>query len=305
MDDTYDFSVSDLTVSPITVYQGRSCTVSFISDNWNHAKHTRMPARKAYYISAEYLIGRLVYSNLYNLGILDEMKQLFAQRGVDLAVLEDIEDAALGNGGLGRLAACFLESLSTLALPAYGCGIRYHYGIFEQRIENGYQVEAPDNWLENGNVWEVPSPDDSVVVNFGNMDKIVRIDFNSRSAWIEAGVKVVPVVPSVAIARRVERGGATAVIAEGTESGGHVGELTTMALVPQIVDAVKIPVIGMGGVSSAEDVIEMMLAGATAVEIGAANLVNPFVCRDIIRDLPTVMDRYGINTLNEIIGGAK
>ena len=95
-----------------------------ISDNWNLSKQNRQHQRKAYYISAEYLIGRLVYSNLYNLGILDEMKQLFADRGVDLACLEEIEDAALGNGGLGRLAACFLDSAASTDIPLSGYGLR-------------------------------------------------------------------------------------------------------------------------------------------------------------------------------------
>ncbi|MBO7251859.1 MAG: glycogen/starch/alpha-glucan phosphorylase, partial [Oscillospiraceae bacterium] len=109
---TYDVSLREASAQELHEALGEAVMMA-ISDNWNHAKHTRMPARKAYYISAEYLIGRLVYSNLYNMGILDEMKQLFAQQGVDLAILEDVEDAALGNGGLGRLAACFLDSAAS------------------------------------------------------------------------------------------------------------------------------------------------------------------------------------------------
>ena len=121
----YNHDVSLLDAKPVQLHDALGSAVMMaISDNWNHAKHTRMPARKAYYISAEYLIGRLVYSNLYNLGILDEMKQLFAQRGVDLAILEEIEDAALGNGGLGRLAACFLDSAASIDIPLSGYGLR-------------------------------------------------------------------------------------------------------------------------------------------------------------------------------------
>ncbi|MBQ7858283.1 MAG: glycogen/starch/alpha-glucan phosphorylase, partial [Oscillospiraceae bacterium] len=106
-----------------------------ISDNWSHSKQCRMHERKAYYFSAEYLIGRLVYSNMYNLGILDEMKQLFAERGVDLAILEDVEDAALGNGGLGRLAACFLDSAASINVPLSGYGLRYRFGLFKQSFD--------------------------------------------------------------------------------------------------------------------------------------------------------------------------
>jgi starch phosphorylase len=109
---TYDISLQEAT--PQQLHEALSHAVMMaISDKWNRAKHTRQHQRKAYYISAEYLIGRLVYSNLYNLGVLDEMKQVFAEKGVDLAVLEDVEDAALGNGGLGRLAACFLDSAAS------------------------------------------------------------------------------------------------------------------------------------------------------------------------------------------------
>ena len=113
---TYDVSLQEATPQELHEALGDAVMMA-ISDNWNRSKRTRMHQRKAYYFSAEYLIGRLVYSNLYNLGILDEMKQLFAERGVDLAILEDIEDAALGNGGLGRLAACFLDSAASTDMP--------------------------------------------------------------------------------------------------------------------------------------------------------------------------------------------
>ena len=104
-----------------------------ISDNWTKTKRRQAPGRRAFYFSAEYLVGRLVYSNLFNLGILREMKAAFAEKGVDLACLEHIEDAALGNGGLGRLAACFLDSAATLDLPLTGYGLRYRFGLFKQR----------------------------------------------------------------------------------------------------------------------------------------------------------------------------
>ena len=138
-----------------------------ISDNWNHSKHTRMHQRKAYYISAEYLIGRLVYSNLYNLGILDEMKQLFAERGVDLAILEDVEDAALGNGGLGRLAACFLDSAASTNTPLSGYGLRYKFGLFKQRFdEKGNQVENADDWTRFGDPWSYRRYNHTVKIQF-------------------------------------------------------------------------------------------------------------------------------------------
>ncbi len=114
-----------------------------ISDQWTRCRKERAPLRKAYYFSAEYLMGRLIYSNLYNLGILKEMREDFARKGVDLALLEEVEDAALGNGGLGRLAACFLDSAATLKLPLTGYGLRYRFGLFKQRFE-GRQSEGDD-----------------------------------------------------------------------------------------------------------------------------------------------------------------
>ena len=136
---TYDVSLKEATPQELHEALGVAVMMA-ISDNWNRSKKTRMHQRKAYYFSAEYLIGRLVYSNLYNLGILDDMKHLFAERGVDLAVLEDIEDAALGNGGLGRLAACFLDSAASCNIPLSGYGLRYKFGLFKQSFdENGSQ----------------------------------------------------------------------------------------------------------------------------------------------------------------------
>ena len=121
---TYDVSLKEATPQQLHEALGQAVMMS-IAERWSDAKRTRLLSRKAYYISAEYLIGRLVYSNMFNLGILDEMKQLFAERGVDLAVLEDIEDAALGNGGLGRLAACFLDSAASINLPLRSCTKRW------------------------------------------------------------------------------------------------------------------------------------------------------------------------------------
>ena len=163
---TYDVSLQEATPQELHEALGEAVMMA-ISDNWNQAKHIRMHERKAYYISAEYLIGRLVYSNLYNLGILDEMKKLFADRGVDLAVLEDIEDAALGNGGLGRLAACFLDSAASCNLPLSGYGLRYKFGLFKQSFDEfGNQKENADDWSKYGDPWSYRRYNHTVKVKF-------------------------------------------------------------------------------------------------------------------------------------------
>ena len=163
---TYDVSLQEATPQELHEALGVAVMMA-ISDNWNNSKHTRMHQRKAYYISAEYLIGRLVYSNLYNLGILDDMKQLFAERGVDLASLEDIEDAALGNGGLGRLAACFLDSAASCNIPLSGYGLRYKFGLFKQSFdEQGRQKENADDWSKFGDPWSYRRYNHTVKVSF-------------------------------------------------------------------------------------------------------------------------------------------
>ena len=163
---TYDVSLQEATPQELHEALGQAVMMA-ISENWNNSKHARMHNRKAYYISAEYLIGRLVYSNLYNLGILDEMKQLFAERGVDLAVLEDIEDDALGNGGLGRLAACFLDSAASCNIPLSGYGLRYRFGLFKQSFDNsGSQVESADDWTKFGDPWSYRRYNHTVKVSF-------------------------------------------------------------------------------------------------------------------------------------------
>ena len=163
---TYDVSLQEATPQELHEALGQAVMMA-ISENWNHSKHARIHNRKAYYISAEYLIGRLVYSNLYNLGILDEMKQLFAERGVDLAVLEDIEDDALGNGGLGRLAACFLDSAASCNIPLSGYGLRYRFGLFKQSFDNsGSQVESADDWTKFGDPWSYRRYNHTVKVQF-------------------------------------------------------------------------------------------------------------------------------------------
>ena len=163
---TYDVTLQEATPQELHEALGEAVMMA-ISDNWSSSKKARLQQRKAYYFSAEYLIGRLVYSNLYNLGILDEMKQLFAAQGVDLAVLEDIEDAALGNGGLGRLAACFLDSAASCDLPLSGYGLRYKFGLFKQSFdEQGSQKENADDWSKYGDPWSYRRYNHTVKVKF-------------------------------------------------------------------------------------------------------------------------------------------
>ncbi len=163
---TYDVSLREASPQELHEALGQAVMMA-ISDTWSKCKKTREHQRKAYYISAEYLVGRLVYSNLYNLGILDEMKQLFAERGVDLAVLEDIEDAALGNGGLGRLAACFLDSAASINVPLSGYGLRYKFGLFKQSFDsNGSQKENSDDWSKFGDPWSYRRYNHTVKVSF-------------------------------------------------------------------------------------------------------------------------------------------
>ena len=164
----YDHDVSLEEATPQALHQALGQAVMMaMADRWSDSKKSRKSSRKAFYISAEYLIGRLVYSNLFNLGILEEMKELFAQRGVDLAVLEDIEDDALGNGGLGRLAACFLDSAVSCDLPLSGYGLRYRFGLFKQRFDqDGSQVEMADDWTKYGDPWSYRRYKHTVKISF-------------------------------------------------------------------------------------------------------------------------------------------
>ena len=135
-----------------------------IGKNWAGSERARSKKRNAFYLSAEFLTGRLVYNNLFCMGVLEEVKQLLSEKGVDIAIMEDVEDAALGNGGLGRLAACFLDSAATMDLPLTGYGLRYRYGLFKQEIINGAQHEIPDDWTKYGDPWSVRMDEYAVVV---------------------------------------------------------------------------------------------------------------------------------------------
>ena len=142
--------------------------MSEIADRWEKSKKTHAKNRRAYYFSAEFLMGRMIYNNLYCLGVLDEVKSMLKSKGIDINAFEDIDDAALGNGGLGRLAACFLDSAATHDVPLDGYGIRYKYGLFKQKIENGRQVEVADDWQKFGDPWCIRRIDEAVEVKFAD-----------------------------------------------------------------------------------------------------------------------------------------
>lgn len=167
-----------------------------IMDAWiaTQKEYEKKDPKIVYYMSMEFLMGRALGNNLINLTFYDEVKEALAEIGLDLNVIEDQEpDAALGNGGLGRLAACFLDSLATLGYAAYGCGIRYRYGMFKQQIVDGYQVEVPDMWLKNGNPFELRRPEYAKTVKFGGY---VRIENkNGKNHFIQEGYQSVLAVP--------------------------------------------------------------------------------------------------------------
>ena len=131
---------------------------------WAKKEADRFPRRQAAYLSMEFLVGRLIYNNLYCMGLLDEVKDLLKEKGVDIAIMEDIEDDAFGNGGLGRLAACFLDSAVTCDVPLTGYGLRFRYGLFKQNFVDGRQVEEPDDWSKFGDPWSVRRLDEAVIV---------------------------------------------------------------------------------------------------------------------------------------------
>ena len=147
-----------------------TAAMNALTPTWVKCEAKRQAHRQAYYLSAEYLVGRMVYNNLFCLGLLDDVKTLLAEKGVDIAILEDIEDDAFGNGGLGRLAACFLDSAVTTNVPLTGYGLRYRYGLFKQTFVNGYQHEEPDDWSRFGDPWSIRRIDQAVVVKMKTGD---------------------------------------------------------------------------------------------------------------------------------------
>ena len=159
-----------------------------IIDDWlaTQEAYKKSDAKTVYYMSMEFLMGRALGNNLINLTVYDGVKEALEELGLDLNVIEDQEpDAALGNGGLGRLAACFLDSLATLNYPAYGCGIRYRYGMFKQKIKDGYQVETPDNWLKDGNPFELRRDEYTKEVRFGGKVRFERDPETGRDKFIQ------------------------------------------------------------------------------------------------------------------------
>ena len=169
-----------------------------IIDDWlsTQAAYKKSGAKTVYYMSMEFLMGRALGNNLINMTVYDEVREALDELGFDLNVIEDQEpDAALGNGGLGRLAACFLDSLATLNYPAYGCGIRYRYGMFKQKIKDGYQVETPDNWLKDGNPFEIRRDEYAKEVRFGGNVRFEHDSETGRDKFIQEDFESVLAIP--------------------------------------------------------------------------------------------------------------
>ena len=167
-----------------------------IIDEWiaTHKEYEKQDVKTLYYLSMEFLMGRALGNSIISFMAQPDVKEVLEELGFDLNAIEDQEpDPALGNGGLGRLAACFLDSLATLGYPAYGCGIRYRYGMFKQKIENGYQVEIPDDWLKNGYPFEIRRAEYATEVKFGGYVKVVRE--NGRERFVQEGYQSVLAVP--------------------------------------------------------------------------------------------------------------
>ncbi|MDD3339236.1 MAG: glycogen/starch/alpha-glucan phosphorylase [Lachnospiraceae bacterium] len=185
--------------TPQQIFQAVSYTVKdVIIDNWLKSQQAfeEQEPKIVYYLSMEFLMGRALGNNLINLTAYKEVKEALDEMGVDLNVIEDQEpDPALGNGGLGRLAACFLDSLATLGYCAYGCGIRYRYGMFKQKIEDGYQIEAPDNWLKDGNPFELRRPEYAKEVRFGGNTRIVYDEELGKNHYIHENYQSVRAIP--------------------------------------------------------------------------------------------------------------
>ena len=181
------------------IFQAVSYSVKdVIIDNWlaTQKAYDEQDPKIVYYMSMEFLMGRALGNNLINLCAYGEVKEALEELGFDLNCIEDQEpDPALGNGGLGRLAACFLDSLATLNYAAYGCGIRYHYGMFKQKIQNGYQIEVPDNWLKNGYPFELRRPEYAKEVHFGGYVKVEYDPEKGGNKFIHEGYQAVKAIP--------------------------------------------------------------------------------------------------------------
>ena len=185
--------------TPQQLYQAVSYAVKeAIIDDWIATQETydKEDPKVVYYMSMEFLMGRALGNNLINMTAYKEVKEALDELGIDLNLIEDQEpDPALGNGGLGRLAACFLDSLATLGYAAYGCGIRYRYGMFKQKIENGYQVEKPDNWLKDGNPFELRRPEYAKEVRFGGNIRVEYDDRTGKTHFVQENYESVLAIP--------------------------------------------------------------------------------------------------------------
>ena len=184
--------------TPQQLFQAVSYAVKeAIIDDWlaTQKQYEKDDPKTVYYMSMEFLLGRALGNNLINMTAYKEVKEALEEMGIDLNVIEDQEpDPALGNGGLGRLAACFLDSLATLGYASYGCGIRYRYGMFKQKIRDGYQVEAPDNWLKDGNPFELRRPEYAKEVRFGGNIR-VEYDETGKTHFVQENYESVMAIP--------------------------------------------------------------------------------------------------------------
>ncbi|MBR6637507.1 MAG: glycogen/starch/alpha-glucan phosphorylase [Lachnospiraceae bacterium] len=192
----YRKSLEDATPKQIFAAVAYAAKDSII-DAWiaTQKEYEKSDPKTVYYLSMEFLMGRALGNNLINLTFYDEVKEALEELGCDLNLIEDQErDAALGNGGLGRLAACFLDSLATLGYSAYGCGIRYKYGMFKQQIEDGYQIEAPDNWLKDGNPFEIRREEYAKEIRFGGHVNCYTDD-KGRNHFVQEGYQAIRAVP--------------------------------------------------------------------------------------------------------------
>lgn len=165
----FQFDIHDLHVDQLHTVLSKS-VIDIITPNWRHSQDLHNKQKRAYYFSAEYLMGRAIYNNLFCSGLLDEAKELLKKENININCFEEIEDAALGNGGLGRLAACYLDSAATQNIPLDGYGIRYGYGLFKQSFKNGFQHESVDNWRRLGDPWSSRQENQKVKVHFHNGD---------------------------------------------------------------------------------------------------------------------------------------